>query len=293
MAEYDRHDPRPESPSKSPSWYRGRDKAMNEERLDMSLPYTEDFIQGFEDGLKELHSEGKIDTARMLWLQNKRPKVTIPVADTRSAEEQDADAARHGYEEAVDLMRMDPHIGYTASQRLAYMNGYHRGMMEKVDSGSITINRARELMGMPEFQPPLTKFDPVKAPGHYNSGTIEVTNFITDQQLDFPRGNVVKYVARAGKKDPANEIQDLEKAAAYLQMAHNLANGKPAVVRDPVTREVVWSLFNNEQSTLDRNMEIVKQELENEQNRIDRQRGYIKGADKTHLMGSDGRDHLN
>jgi hypothetical protein len=29
--------------------------------------------------------------------------------------------------------------------------------------------------------------------------------------------NVVKYVARAGKKDPAKELEDLKKAVFYLQ----------------------------------------------------------------------------
>ena len=29
--------------------------------------------------------------------------------------------------------------------------------------------------------------------------------------------NVVKYVARAGKKDPAKELEDLKKAAFYLE----------------------------------------------------------------------------
>lgn len=88
-------------------------------------------------------------------------------------------------------------------------------------------------------------YDAVKIPAHYNSGQIEVANFIADQGLDYVRGNVVKYTARAGKKDPAKELEDLEKAAAYLQMAYNLAQGKPAVVRDPETKEVVWTLFRN------------------------------------------------
>lgn len=92
--------------------------------------------------------------------------------------------------------------------------------------------------------------DPVKIPGHYTTGTIEVANFITDQELNYPRGNVVKYVARAGKKDPAKELEDLEKAAAYLQMAYNLAKGLPAVVRDPETKEVLWSLFQKAPVTL-------------------------------------------
>jgi hypothetical protein len=33
--------------------------------------------------------------------------------------------------------------------------------------------------------------------------------------LNFNRGNVVKYICRAGKKD--NELQDLKKALDYLQ----------------------------------------------------------------------------
>jgi hypothetical protein len=152
------------------------------------------------------------------------------------------DAKRHGYEEARDLMPFDPRHDYSISERMKYKEGYNKGIQEKVAEAAISPNRARELFGINEAK---LQFDPVKIPGHYNYGKIEVTNFISDQQLDFPKGNVIKYVARAGKKDPATEIQDLEKAAAYLQMAHNIANGKPAVVRDPVTNEVVWSLFRN------------------------------------------------
>lgn len=34
---------------------------------------------------------------------------------------------------------------------------------------------------------------------------------------DFYLGNVIKYVARAGKKDPTKEKEDLQKALVYLQ----------------------------------------------------------------------------
>lgn len=56
----------------------------------------------------------------------------------------------------------------------------------------------------------------VSHPKHYNSGKIEVIEAIEDWNLNFHRGNTVKYVARAGKKDPSKEIEDLEKAAWYL-----------------------------------------------------------------------------
>lgn len=151
----------------------------------------------------------------------------------------------------------DRHLGQ-------YEAGYKAGVEHQLLNNWITVNRARELMGIkdefvqgmePEFltetvsvtrfDPPIL-FDPVKVPQHYNTGKIEVANFIADQGLDYVRGNVIKYVSRAGKKNPEKELEDLEKAAAYLQMAYNVAQGKPAVVRDPETKEVVWSLFNNE-----------------------------------------------
>ena len=41
-------------------------------------------------------------------------------------------------------------------------------------------------------------------------------DFIEDKQLNFARGNVIKYVSRAGKKDPNKELEDLSKAFWYL-----------------------------------------------------------------------------
>ena len=58
--------------------------------------------------------------------------------------------------------------------------------------------------------------DNINHPSHYTDGKIEVADFITDKGLNFCRGNVVKYVARAGKKDPKKEIEDLRKARWYI-----------------------------------------------------------------------------
>lgn len=58
--------------------------------------------------------------------------------------------------------------------------------------------------------------DDVDHPTHYNTGNIEVIDAIEDWQLGFHLGNVVKYVARAGKKDPDRVIEDLKKAQWYL-----------------------------------------------------------------------------
>ena len=58
--------------------------------------------------------------------------------------------------------------------------------------------------------------DIVNHPAHYTDGKIEVIEFIEDKGLNFHRGNAVKYISRAGKKDPAKEIEDLKKAVWYL-----------------------------------------------------------------------------
>lgn len=58
--------------------------------------------------------------------------------------------------------------------------------------------------------------DIVNHPSHYTDGKIEVIDFIEEKGLNFHRGNAVKYIARAGKKDPTKEIEDLKKAEWYI-----------------------------------------------------------------------------
>lgn len=56
----------------------------------------------------------------------------------------------------------------------------------------------------------------VNHPSHYNFGKYEVIDVIDDWKLGFSLGNAVKYIARAGKKDPTKEIEDLRKAVFYI-----------------------------------------------------------------------------
>lgn len=62
-----------------------------------------------------------------------------------------------------------------------------------------------------------TSFDDIEWPKHYNMGPIEVIDAIESWDLDFRLANVIKYVARAGKKDPATKEKDLRKAEWYLK----------------------------------------------------------------------------
>ncbi len=62
----------------------------------------------------------------------------------------------------------------------------------------------------------MQKHDSVTNPAHYTRFKgIEVIQLT--EQLNFCRGNAVKYIARAGAKDSAKEIEDLEKAVWYVQ----------------------------------------------------------------------------
>ena len=57
--------------------------------------------------------------------------------------------------------------------------------------------------------------DMINHPKHYNRG-IEAITVIESWQLDYCLGNVVKYICRSGIKDPTKDIEDLKKAAWYL-----------------------------------------------------------------------------
>lgn len=63
-------------------------------------------------------------------------------------------------------------------------------------------------------------------PAHYTGGGIETIDFIEAKGLDYHLGNVVKYVARAGKKSD-NAVEDLRKAQWYLAKALHVRGAGP------------------------------------------------------------------
>jgi len=82
--------------------------------------------------------------------------------------------------------------------------------------------------------------DLVNHPAHYNKGRIEVIEFIEDQKLGYHLGNAVKYISRAGHKDPSKEIEDLKKARWYLdrhiEMVEALSKGRAPVRPNDMVR---------------------------------------------------------
>lgn len=60
--------------------------------------------------------------------------------------------------------------------------------------------------------------DQVNHPEHYGGGDnpYEAIKIIEALNLNFHLGNTLKYISRAGKKEPEKVLQDLRKAAWYL-----------------------------------------------------------------------------
>lgn len=60
--------------------------------------------------------------------------------------------------------------------------------------------------------------DDVDHPAHYAEGWSNGAEVIDiTENLNFNRGNAVKYIARAGRKDSSKELEDLRKAEFYLK----------------------------------------------------------------------------
>ena len=114
--------------------------------------------------------------------------------------------------------------------------------------------------------------DNVKNPSYYNRGKIEVWEFIEDQDLDYHTGNAVKYIARAGFKDPSKEVEDLQKAIAFLERKIKVLNGTTdvnieiktfldyAVTLTRKQREFLEDKFNNSAKMLSTAIDEYKQE---------------------------------
>lgn len=90
-----------------------------------------------------------------------------------------------------------------------------RDFLEELRKNVDTINQIK-------FDPE-AEADAVNHPDHYNAlaavcsvcgSPIECIDVV--RHLNFDLGNAVKYIWRAGQKDPETEIEDLKKAAWYL-----------------------------------------------------------------------------
>ncbi|MCR8695575.1 DUF3310 domain-containing protein [Rhodococcus pyridinivorans] len=59
--------------------------------------------------------------------------------------------------------------------------------------------------------------DNINHPAHYTGFSNGAEVIDITENLNFNRGSAIKYLARAGKKDPAKELEDLRKAEWYVK----------------------------------------------------------------------------
>jgi hypothetical protein len=64
---------------------------------------------------------------------------------------------------------------------------------------------------------PVVNRENISHPTHYTTGKIEVKDFYRDQLLPPHLCNAIKYICRAGKKNPETWKEDLEKAVQYIE----------------------------------------------------------------------------
>ena len=74
-------------------------------------------------------------------------------------------------------------------------------------------------------------FDEISAPKHYARWKWQPIEFILANEVEFWRGNIVKYAMRAGYKGSTweDEVRDLEKAKEYIDMRIKDIKGEPVV----------------------------------------------------------------
>lgn len=70
---------------------------------------------------------------------------------------------------------------------------------------------------MSNYPSPAEIEDLINRPKHYTEGWSNGAQVLDiTENLNFNRGNAVKYIARAGKKNPETELEDLKKAQFYI-----------------------------------------------------------------------------
>jgi Protein of unknwon function (DUF3310) len=108
-----------------------------------------------------------------------------------------------------------PNGTYPSAEGIAVLKGGQR--MIEVDNGGEPAWWAMEWQDDRKVIY-LEDADPVNHPAHYTSYKgVEVIQLT--EQMNFNRGNAVKYIARAGLKVPTREaeIEDLKKARWYIE----------------------------------------------------------------------------
>lgn len=90
------------------------------------------------------------------------------------------------------------------------------------------------------------------SPEHYTRGSIEVWDFVRDQNLNYFLGNAIKYICRAGYKDSKSE--DLKKAIHYLEneLIHTAESDGPSRAVPFRLLAEMWNEYETDPEIFDR-----------------------------------------
>ena len=101
----------------------------------------------------------------------------------------------------------------------------------------------------------MVKFNSIDHPSHYTEGRkFETIEVIEDWDLGFRLGNALKYISRAGRKDPSKTVEDLRKAVFYIE--REISSLEPSEVPfELVYEEVVEYLATPEADVDDQALE--------------------------------------
>ena len=93
------------------------------------------------------------------------------------------------------------------------------------DTGQVSVQDTGQDKGRDGVQD-----DPINHPAHYTYGGIEVIDFLEACDFPFHLANAVKYISRAGRKDPSKTVEDLKKSVwyinRYISLLEKRQNGK-------------------------------------------------------------------
>lgn len=79
--------------------------------------------------------------------------------------------------------------------------------------------------------------DPINHPAHYTYCGIEVIDFLEACDFPFHLANAVKYISRAGRKDPSKTVEDLKKSIWYINRYIGLLEKRQNEVKEDLENE--------------------------------------------------------
>ena len=145
----------------------------------------------------------------------------FPPFDDKKTEEAPIEAEKNIVREEVQTIVPEKRIEYKRPEVIEEPPKlYEEEVVIKIDREAIAKMAADKAFPKPPA------IERVHHPAHYNAGTIEVWDAIVDWQLPFLEGNVVKYIARAGRKN--DKLEDLKKAKEYIEKLIEVEEAKGA-----------------------------------------------------------------